>query len=163
MNNINDALQYVDNLIFEKTGRYLTSIQEAILTGVWQRQKYHQIAENFYCSESHVKKEAAKLWKQLGETLDEDINKNNLRSKLERKYRITQGDNFGYSVQFNEGNIHICDQILINDKKQTNSLRNNNQFQIIDLTKAPNLRCNYGRSLELSTLKEWIENKTRLI
>ncbi|MEA5535590.1 NB-ARC domain-containing protein [Crocosphaera sp. XPORK-15E] len=34
---------------------------------------------------------------------------------------------------------------------------------MIDLKKAPQLRCNYGRTLEISTLKKWIENQTQLI
>ncbi|MFM5959058.1 MAG: hypothetical protein ACKOQ2_18180, partial [Dolichospermum sp.] len=61
MNNIEDVLQYADNLIFETTGENLTPVEEAILKGVWQGQKYWQIAVGFNnCSESHIKKEAAK-------------------------------------------------------------------------------------------------------
>ncbi len=61
--NVEDVVEWANNSIFDKTetGEHLTPIQEAILTGVWQRQKYPQIAKDFHCSESHVKKEAAKL------------------------------------------------------------------------------------------------------
>jgi hypothetical protein len=59
--NFEDVVQGANNSIFDKTGEHLTRLQEAILTGVWQRQKYPQIAKEFNCSESHVKKEAAKL------------------------------------------------------------------------------------------------------
>ncbi len=167
MNNIDQVLQYVDDLMFEKVASHLTPVQEAILTGVWQGQKYWQIAQSFNgCSESHIKKEAANLWKKLGKVLDEDVNKDNLRSKLERKYRVSQTSNFGHCLQVNQGNIHICDQSLQtinNGKKTKNFLRNDDQSPIIDLTKAPELRYNYGRKLEISTLKEWLDNKTRLI
>ncbi|MDB9414414.1 AAA family ATPase [Microcystis aeruginosa] len=167
MNNIDQVLQYVDDLMFEKVESHLTPVQEAILTGVWQGQKYWQIAQSFNgCSESHIKKEAANLWKKLGKVLDEDVNKDNLRSKLERKYRVSQTSNFGHCLQVNQGNIHICDQSLqtINNGKKTKIfLRNDDQSPIIDLTKAPELRYNYGRKLEISTLKEWLDNKTRLI
>ena len=84
MKNVEDVVQWVNNLIVDKTGEHLTPIQEAILTGVWQRQKYPQIAKEFNCSESHVKKEAAKLWEKLGEELGEDLKKFNFRSKLEK-------------------------------------------------------------------------------
>ena len=167
MTNIDKILQDIDDLMFEKVESHLTPVQEAILTGVWQGQKYWQIAQSFNgCSESHIKKEAANLWKKLGKVLDEDVNKDNLRSKLERKYRVSQTSNFGHCLQVNQGNIHICDQSLQtinNGKKTTNFLRNDDQSPIIDLTKAPELRYNYGRNLEISTLKEWLDNKTRLI
>ena len=38
--NVEDVVQWADNLIFDRTGANLTALQEAILTGVWQRQKY---------------------------------------------------------------------------------------------------------------------------
>ena len=87
--NVEDVVQWADNLIFDRTGANLTPLQEAILTGVWQRQKYPQIAKDFHCSESHVKKEAAKLWEKLGEELGEDLNKFNFRSKLEKRHIVS--------------------------------------------------------------------------
>jgi hypothetical protein len=162
MNNIEDVLNYTDNLIFENTGDNLTPVQEVILKGVWQGKKYWQIAESFnHCSESHIKKEAANLWKKLGIELGEDLNKDNFRSKLEKKYRISQRDNFGYCLQFiNESNINICDQNI----KTTNDKQKSSNYPRIDLTKAPELNYKYGRNSEIATLKQWIlENKTRLI
>jgi hypothetical protein len=110
MKNVEDVVQWVNNLIVNKTGEHLTPIQEAILTGVWQRQKYPQIAKEFNCSESHVKKEAAKLWEKLGEELGEDLKKFNFRSKLEKKHRFSQDSNFGDCVPINEGSINIADE-----------------------------------------------------
>ena len=167
MNNIEDVLQYADNLIFETTGENLTPVEEAILKGVWQGQKYWQIAVGFNnCSESHIKKEAAKLWKKLGQSLGEDLNKDNFRSRVEKKYRVSQRDNFGVQVN-GEGNINICDKslpIVNNTQEHFKPPQPKHQTPIIDLTKAPELNYNYGRTSEISTLKEWIlENKTRLI
>jgi hypothetical protein len=167
MNNIEDVLQYADNLIFETTGENLTPVEEAILKGVWQGQKYWQIAVVFNnCSESHIKKEAAKLWKKLGQSLGEDLNKDNFRSRVEKKYRVSQRDNFGVQVN-SEGNINICDKSLpiVNNKQEHfKPPQPKHQTPIIDLTKAPELNYNYGRTSEIATLKEWIlENKTRLI
>ncbi|MTJ48910.1 AAA family ATPase [Dolichospermum sp. UHCC 0259] len=165
MNNIEDILQYIDNLMFEETESNLTPIEKKILTGVWQKQAYSIIAKDAHCSESHIKKEAAKLWKKLGQALGEDINSDNFRSKVEKKHSISQRDNFG--VQVNEGNINICDKnIKTTNYKQkiSNSPNPQNQTLRIDLTKAPELNYKYGRNLEIFTLKEWIlENKTRLI
>jgi len=82
-------------------------LEEGILKGTWERKNYTQISKELHCSESHIKKEAAKLWKKLSQLLDSDLNKDNLQSVLERKYRASQRDNFGYCVQINEGNIHF--------------------------------------------------------
>jgi NB-ARC domain len=169
MKNIEDVLQWADNLIFDKTGEHLTPIQEAILTGVWQRQKYPQIAKDFNCSESHIKKEAAKLWEKLAEELGEDLNKFNFRSKLEKKDRVSQVSNFVECVQV--GNINICNESLKNIKdKQTrshsppNSPQNQNPSPIIDVADAPELLSFYDRTSELSILKEWIlQARARLI
>ncbi|MDB9468225.1 hypothetical protein [Dolichospermum circinale] len=167
MNNIEDVLLHMDNLIFETTGEHLAPVEEAIIKGVWQGQKYREIAIAFNnCSEPHIKKEAAKLWKKLGQSLGEDLNKDNFRSRVEKKYRVSQGDNFGYCVQVNEGYI-ICDKPLQppNYKQDNfNAPKPQHQTPRIDLTKAPELNYNYGRTSEIAALKQWIlENKTRLI
>ncbi|MEG4534965.1 ATP-binding protein [Microcoleus sp. D2_18a_D3] len=166
--NAEDVVQWADNLIFERTGDNLTPLEEAILTGVWQRQKYPQIAKEFNCSQSHVKKEAAKLWEKLGEELGEDLNKFNFRSKLEKKYTISQVSNF---VRCVKGNINICNEFVqtIEDTKTRSpsppeSPQNQARSPIIDLTDAPELRYFYDRTSELSTLKQWIlQAHTRLI
>jgi hypothetical protein len=171
MKNVEDVVLWVNNLIVDKTGENLTPVQEAILTGVWQRQKYPQIAKEFNCSESHVKKEAAKLWEKLREELGEDLNKLNFRSKLEKKHRVSQGSNFGYCVQINEGSINICGECLhpLNDLQNRspnppNSPQNKERSPIIDLKDAPELTYFYDRTSELSTLTEWIlQANTRLI
>lgn len=164
MNHIEDVLEYADNIIFDTTGENLAPVEEAIIKGVWEGKKYWEIAVDYNnCSEDHIKKEAAKLWKKLGEALGENFNKGNFRSKVEKKHRISQRDNFG--LQVNEGNINICD-IQPNHYKQNNSNSPNpkNQTPKIDLTKAPELNYKYGGTSEITTLKQWIlENHTRLI
>ena len=37
MRNVEDVLKWANNVIFDKTGENLTPIQEAILTGVWDK------------------------------------------------------------------------------------------------------------------------------
>jgi hypothetical protein len=169
MKNVEDVVQWVNNLIVDKTGEHLTPIQEAILTGVWQRQKYPQIAKEFNCSESHVKKEAAKLWEKLREELGEDLNKFNFRSKLEKKYRVSQVAHWGDCLQID--NVNICGEFLQTIKDTETPLpsppdspQNNARSPIIDLTDAPELTGYYDRTSELSTLKQWIlQAHTRLI
>ncbi|MFM9266800.1 AAA family ATPase [Tychonema sp. BBK16] len=168
--NVEDVVQLMDNLIVEKTGEHLTPVQEAILTGVWQRQKYPQIAKEFNCSESHVKKEAAKLWKKLREELGEDLNKFNFRSKLDKKHRVSQNSKSGHCL-LQVDNINIGGQFIqtIKDTETRSpnppdSPQNKSQSPIIDLTDAPELTSFYDHTSELSTLKQWIlQAHTRLI
>ncbi len=110
--NVEDVVEWANNSIFDKTGENLTPLQEAILTGVWQRQKYPQIAKEFHCSESHVKKEAAKLWEKLREELGEDLNKFNFRSKVEKKYRVSNISHLHDSL-LQIDNV-ICSQFIQN-------------------------------------------------
>lgn len=170
MKNIEDVIKWADSLIFDKTGEHLTPIEEAILTGVWQRKKYPQIAEDYNYTESHIKKEAAKLWEKLREELGEDLNKFNFRSKLEKKHSVSQVSHFGDCL-LQEIDINICNQIIRNIKNTQsrshsppNSPQNQNRSPIIDVKEAPELTYFYDRTSELSTLKQWIlEARTRLI
>ncbi|WP_373479792.1 ATP-binding protein [Geminocystis sp.] len=159
MKNFDEVLDYVDNLM------ELTSIQESILRGTYQGKKNFQIAQEFNCSESHIKKEAAKLWQKLGQELDENINKYNVRSKLAKKYHVSQVSEFGYCLQVDEGNINICDKSLqfTNTLSKKSFSKTKNKLPLIDLTEAPEINYNYDRDLEINHLKEWIENKTKLI
>jgi ATPase domain predominantly from Archaea len=169
MNNIENVLQYIDELMLQKTESELTPVQQAILTGVYQGKKYLQIAESFNngCSESYIKQEAAKLWKKLGKVLGEDLNSDNFIRKIEKKYRVSQGDNSDYCMQVNEGNgnINICDKSLqTKDTQERSPSSSPTQTPIIDLKPALELNYNYGRSSEINTLQQWIlENHTRLI
>ena len=170
MRNVEDVLEWADHLIFAQTGEHLTPIQEAILTGVWDRKKYPQIAKDYNCSESHIKKEAAKLWEKLGEDLGEDLNKFNFRSKVEKKYRVSQVSNSGDCL-LQEIDINICNQFIQNIKNQKprsqsppETSQTQNQSTIINLIDAPELTPFYNRTSELTTLKQWIlEDHTRLI
>ena len=170
MRNVEDVLEWADNLIFDKTGENLTPIQEAILTGVWDRKKYPQIAKDYNCSESHIKKEAAKLWEKLGEDLGQDLKKSNFRYKLEKKYRVSQDSELGYCL-LQVDNINIGGQFIQtiqNQKPRSPSppetSQTQNQSTIINLIEAPELTTFYDRTSELTTLKQWIlEDHTRLI
>ncbi|WP_354636151.1 ATP-binding protein [Planktothricoides raciborskii] len=180
MKNIEEVLEWAEKLILEKTGEPLKPIEEAILKGVWSGKKYAQIAKEYNnCRVSHVKKEAAKLWDKLRDELGEDLKKYNFRSKVEKKHRVSQGANFGYCVQINEGSIHLWGEGLHPVKEletrspsspesspdsSPNSSPTQNSSPIIDLTDAPDLSEFYNRTTEINTLKQWIlKDQIRLI
>ncbi|MEG5140016.1 MULTISPECIES: NB-ARC domain-containing protein [unclassified Microcoleus] len=166
---VQEVLKLADNIIFSKTGKHLDNLQEAILRGTWQRQKYPEIAKTCYRSESHVKKVASKLWKLLSETLGEDINQSNFRYTVERLQLSIVESNFGnYYAQID--NLSVCDNNSHSSESPTREKPNQpiyNQTQSklrLDLGDAPEPSLFYNRTSELTTLKQWIlENRTRLI
>ena len=68
-----EVLKYVDDLLFSQTGQHLDSLQIAILRGVFESQKYAQIAKECNCTEGHVKDEAYALWQKLSEILHQNL------------------------------------------------------------------------------------------
>jgi len=66
---VEEILKFADNLVFAKTSKHLDNLQEAILRGTWQDQKYPKIAEELHRREGHVRDIASELWKILSEVL----------------------------------------------------------------------------------------------
>jgi len=58
---IPDILKVADEVVFVKTGEHLDYLQEAILRGTLQGQKYWKIAEETHASEGHVRDVGSKL------------------------------------------------------------------------------------------------------
>jgi phage terminase small subunit len=106
----------VDGLIFSHTGEHLDDLQQAILEGAFNHQKYAEIAKNNYRSEKYVKDVAGKLWKTLSTALGEEIGKSNIKSSLQRYY-YSNFSNVVNSVQINRGNI--CTGLPESELKQS--------------------------------------------
>ena len=82
---VKKALQYVDRLIVEQTGKHLDNLQKAVIEGTWQRQTYENIAQEHHVTKNHVGDVGYQLWQLLSEELGEDISKLNFRSAIERR------------------------------------------------------------------------------
>ncbi|MDJ0718153.1 MAG: hypothetical protein QNJ54_28660 [Prochloraceae cyanobacterium] len=63
-----EILVFVDNLIYSKTGKHLSTLQVNIFKGAWLGHKYEIIAENNYCSEDYAKLIGSELWSLLSKT-----------------------------------------------------------------------------------------------
>lgn len=79
------AIAIADAIVLAATGKHLSDLQSAVLKGVWQGQRYLEIADTYGYTEGHVKDVGAQLWKLLTQALGEPITKGNLRSVLERQ------------------------------------------------------------------------------
>lgn len=110
-----EAFGIVDKAVFDKQANHLNDVQKAILSGTWERQEYHKIAENHGYTPDYLKNDVgSKLWKILSEALGEKVNKKNFRTVVERQAQ-TRG-----SLQIQEREGH--DETILNKLTVTNSI-----------------------------------------
>ncbi|MEG4518360.1 MULTISPECIES: NB-ARC domain-containing protein [unclassified Microcoleus] len=159
--NLKEVLKMADEMVFAKTGQHLDNLQEAILRGTMQGEKYTKIAEEIHCNESYVRDVGSKLWPILSEELGEDVNKTNFRSVIER----LQVSIVSHLEQHHNkiGSFNICGETLhppelpkshppnqeTANPKQTKTLHQ-------DLSEMPELGDFFDRTPELQTLTTWI-------
>ena len=156
---VKELLKLADNLVFTKTGEHLDDLQEAILVGVWEGQKYSQIAEASYCSEGHIRNIASKLWKRLSNVLGEEVTQSNLRSTLERQQVFIVSQNFGND--FVIGNLNVCTDTqspeVPKDRSPSKPTPDTSKPETrLDLADAPHISLLCDRTSELATLEKWI-------
>ncbi|MBD2181519.1 AAA family ATPase [Planktothrix sp. FACHB-1355] len=167
--NLKEVLKMADDLVFAKTGQHLDDLQEAILRGTMQGEKYTKIAEESHCNESYVRDVGSKLWQILSEELGEDIHKSNFRSAMKR-YQVSNSSNFAQDVVA-IGNFNLCAEArhppdIPNSYTHNQETANSKQTKAShhDLSEMPDLGAFYDRTLELDTLKTWIlQQRSRLI
>ena len=153
---VKEVLRLADHLVFTKTGKRLDDLQEAILRGSLESEKYSKVADAFHCSEGHVKDIASDLWKILSDALGEEVRKSNLRSTLKRQKYSNVLLNFGKDyVQIN--NINVCHEPpLSSDDLVTPKNNKNEPLLRVNLEDAPDISEFFGRTEELETLRDWI-------
>ncbi|MBD2136060.1 hypothetical protein H6F32_00310 [Anabaena sp. FACHB-1237] len=160
--NVTEVLQFVDQLVFERTGKHLDDVQKAVIEGSYKGQTYHEIAENNHFNKSHVGEIGGELWKFLSTTLGEDIKKTNVRSTFER-LQITA---LPIIIQNNnkQNNNHTFNFSVLNSdqaiqKYQEKDTDTKSQSVYHDLTLAPQIIKFHNRETELQTLSKWILNQ----
>jgi hypothetical protein len=161
---IKEVLRFADDLVLAKTGKHLDNLQQAVLLAGWQGKRYSQLAKEFHCTERHVGNMASKLWQTLSEILDENINKSNFRSTMER-YEISHSSNFLNLNFVEKGSINVCTEVSQPPKTSqysppTQNPNEDDTQQKLDLRDAPTLKTfyNYPNS-PLSTLENSIAHQ----
>ena len=158
-----------DEMVFSKTGKHLDNLQEAILRGTMQGDKYTKIAEESHCNESYVRQVGSELWQILSEELGEDVNKKNFRSAMKR-FQFSIVSHFAQDyVQI--GSVNYCREArkLLDTPNQhapNQETANSKQTKTLhqDLSEMPELGNFFDRTHELQTLTTWIlQQNCRLI
>ncbi len=136
-----EVLDYIDNLIFNQTGKHLDNLQFSILKGISEGKKYPDIAKEYKCTKGHVKDEAYELWHILSKALGEDVNRSNFYATVERLKFTNQSFKsiIGHTVNV-DNNINFCptsqkeETAITNDnfvEDQINSSNHKNGYQLI--------------------------------
>ncbi|MBG1259881.1 tetratricopeptide repeat protein [Nostoc commune] len=88
---VEEALKFVDNLVFLKTGEHLDKTQRIILGYLWEDEKrtYQDIANSVRYTEAHLKAVGAELWHLLSKVLGEKVSKSTFQGVLQR-FKTTQ-------------------------------------------------------------------------
>ncbi len=154
--NVNEVLQFVDKLVFDRTGKHLDDVQTAVIEGSWQKQTYDDIAKKCFVSKNHISDVGYQLWQILSEELGEDLKKSNFRSSLER-LNIKSSD----SCQNNCSIFNFGSQNLYNSPQNSQETDKNNITNSCyhNLKFAPKITRFFDRHSELDQLSDFILNK----
>jgi hypothetical protein len=84
-----EALEFLDNLVFINTGEHLDKAQRIILRQLWEdeRRTYLDIANSRGYTEAHLKAVGAKLWQLLSHVTGEKVSKSNFQAVVINKWR----------------------------------------------------------------------------
>ena len=85
-----EALEFVDKLVFVETGEHLDQPQTVIFCHLWRDNKlrYQDIADSCGYSDAYLREVGAQLWQILSEVLKEKVVKGTFQAAVERLWRI---------------------------------------------------------------------------
>lgn len=82
--NCEEALEFIENSVYTKTGKHLNDLERKVFVGSWQGLTYEQI---YPLNPEYVEKDVGyKLWKKLSDVLGEKFAKKTVRGASERVF-----------------------------------------------------------------------------
>lgn len=150
--NEKELINYLDELLFNQTGKHLDNLQLSILNGVLNGKKYSDIAEDYSCTTGHARDKGYELLKIISEALGEEINKSNFKATIERLGIANNYCKLFNPVQIAE--INLCSNSATNEIKDL-SVKENRENNKQDLELKINVK-NIKKLRELGLTKEQI-------
>ncbi len=148
-----EVLKITDDVVFSSTGKHLSDVQQAVILGTWQRQKYHEIALAYRCTPEYLKQDVGpKLWQLLSVELGEKVSKTNFRAVMERR-----GTQFLLQTHTNSHQNNLTQSYIISSV--TSACQTPSKTVQVDWGEATDVSQFCGRESELETLKQWILNE----
>ena len=94
---LKEALEFIDNLIYNTTGKHLNDLERQVFIGSWQGQTYEEI---YPINPEYVEKYVGyKLWQKLSLSLGEKVTKKKFRGAIERALQPTSLFKFNLPYQ----------------------------------------------------------------
>jgi serine/threonine-protein kinase len=82
---IKEALEIVDRLLYDQSGKYLNDLEREVFVGSWNGQTYEEI---YPTNPEYVEKYVGyKLWRKLSDACGEKVTKKQFRGALERAFQ----------------------------------------------------------------------------
>jgi Protein of unknown function (DUF1822)/NB-ARC domain len=160
--NFEEALDFVDAAVFGQAGRHLSAPEVTILQGTWQGMTYDQMAEISQYSLNYLMRDIGpRFWRLFSEALGEEVSKTNFRVVIERRALTIPVHLENRSRSYKAEQMAENKLITTYQTTQNNSLPD--PIATYDWSEAPELSTLYGRSQELTMLKEWIADGCREI
>ena len=79
---VQDALDFVDRLIYDQTGKHLNDLEREVFIGSWSGKIYEEI---YPINPDYIEKDVGyKLWKKLSNVLGEKVSKKNFKGAIAR-------------------------------------------------------------------------------
>jgi hypothetical protein len=80
--NFEEALEFIENLVYTKNGKHLSDLEREVFIGSWQGKTYEQI---YPLNPEYVEKDVGfKLWRKLSIALGEKVTKKKVRGAIDR-------------------------------------------------------------------------------
>lgn len=86
--NVEAVTTLVEREVYRLTKKPLNDLQQAIIAKVWQGKKYGEIADEYGCTEGHVKDTGSLLWQLLSQAWGRKIAKGNFRSTIVKRFQL---------------------------------------------------------------------------
>ncbi|KYC37617.1 hypothetical protein WA1_39830 [Scytonema hofmannii PCC 7110] len=160
------ALAFVDALVFTKKGKHLSDLQRLILQSFWSDPclRYDDIAKSYGYSVGYLKQDVGpKLWLLLSEVCGEKVSKTNFRSALDRRsHQIDITPLVEDSLPITRFSEKVIDTTELSPALVNTPVGGTTRYQ--DWGDAPDVSVFYNRIQELATLEQWIvADRCRLI
>lgn len=83
--NSEEALEFIENLVYTKNGKHLSDLEREVFIGSWQGKTYEQI---YPLNPEYIEKDVGfKLWRKLSIALGDKVTKKKVRGSIERAAR----------------------------------------------------------------------------
>jgi len=106
--------QTANQALYDKTGSYLSDVEEKVLHGAWLGWSYEKIAEQYNFSVNYIRGDVGpQLWRKLSEALGENVSKTNFREALIREYFRRFPPSPPLQIKYPDGPVPLRSQFYV--------------------------------------------------